>query len=37
MSPYAEAIQQAVELPVYSIVNFVEWLHAGLKPKRFFS
>ena len=37
MSPYAEAIQEAVELPVYSIVNFVEWLHAGLKPKRFFS
>ena len=37
MSPYAEAIQEAVELPVYSIVNFVEWLHAGLKPKRFFN
>ena len=37
MSPYAEAIQEAVELPVYSIVNFVEWLHAGLKPKRFLS
>ena len=37
MSPYAKAMQEAVELPVYSIVNFVEWLHAGLKPKRFFS
>ena len=37
MSPYAKAIQEAVELPVYSIVNFVEWLHNGLKPRRFFS
>ena len=37
MSPYAEAIQEAVELPVFSIVNLVEWLHAGLKPKRFSS
>ena len=37
MSPYAEAIQEAIDLPVFSIVNFVEWLHAGLKPKRFFS
>ena len=37
MSPYAEAIQEAVELPIFSIVNLVEWLHAGLKPKRFSS
>jgi Asp/Glu/hydantoin racemase len=37
MSPYAEAIQEAVELPVFSIVNFVGWLHAGLKPRRFSS
>ena len=37
MSPYAEAIQEAVGLPVFSIVNFVEWLHNGLKPRHFLS
>ena len=37
MCPYAKDIQEAVGLPVFSIVNFVQWLHAGLKPTRFLS
>lgn len=34
MTPYAADIGQAIGLPVFSIVSFVEWLHASLVPKR---
>lgn len=35
MCPYAADIQAATGLPVYSMVTLVEWLHAGLSPRRF--
>lgn len=33
MAPYAGAIRRATGVPVYSIVSFVEWFHAGLTPR----
>ena len=35
MNPYAAALQAALQLPVYDIVSFVTWFHAGLRPRRF--
>lgn len=35
MCPYAADIQAATGLPVYSMVTLVEWLQAGLAPRRF--
>ncbi len=35
MCPYAADIREATGLPVYSMVTLVEWLHAGLAPRRF--
>jgi len=35
MVPYAADISAATGLPVYSIVSFVTWFHAGLVPRRF--
>lgn len=34
MTPYVAAIREATDLPVFSMVCFVEWLHASLAPKR---
>ncbi|SDU27301.1 aspartate/glutamate racemase family protein [Stappia sp. ES.058] len=35
MAPYAADIAEVTGLPVYSIVSFVNWFHAGLAPGRF--
>ncbi|MEL6691120.1 MAG: aspartate/glutamate racemase family protein, partial [Pseudomonadota bacterium] len=35
MIPYAPAIQQAVGLPVYSMVSLINWFQSGLQPKNF--
>ena len=35
MPPYAEDIAAATGLPVFSMVTFVNWLHAGLAPRSY--
>lgn len=35
MAPYAAAIHAATGLPVYSMVDFVCWFQAGLRPRTF--
>lgn len=35
MAPYATAIQEAVGVPVFSMLSFVNWFQSGLVPKRF--
>jgi Asp/Glu/hydantoin racemase len=35
MAPYARALSEHLRLPVYDIVSFVAWFHAGLKPRDF--
>lgn len=35
MCPYAADVRQATGLPVFSMVDFVTWFHAGLKPRRY--
>jgi Asp/Glu/hydantoin racemase len=35
MAPYARALSEHLQLPVYDIVSFVTWFHAGLKPRDF--
>lgn len=33
MPPYARDVQRATGLPVFSMVDYVCWLHAGLRPR----
>ena len=35
MAPYARALREHLRLPVYDIVSFVTWFHAGLEPRDF--
>lgn len=35
MPPYAAALSEAVGLPVFDIVSFITWFHAGLRPRAF--
>jgi len=35
MAPYARALREHLRLPVYDIVSFITWFHAGLKPREF--
>ena len=35
MSPYSHAIARETGRPVYDIVSFIEWFHAGLRPRDF--
>jgi hypothetical protein len=35
MVPYASDVRKITGLPVYSIHSFVNWFHAGLRPRRF--
>jgi Asp/Glu/hydantoin racemase len=35
MAPYAATLHEHLGLPVYDIVSFVTWFHAGLKPRDF--
>ena len=35
MCPYADDIRQATGLPVYSMLTFVSWFHAGFMPPKY--
>jgi Asp/Glu/hydantoin racemase len=35
MAPYASALREHLGLPVFDIVSFITWFHAGLKPRAF--
>ena len=35
MVPYAAAIEEAVRLPVFSMLSFINWFQSGLRPRRF--
>jgi hypothetical protein len=35
MPPYAFALREALDLPVYDIYSLITWLHAGLRPREF--
>ena len=35
MGPFAHALAAHVNLPVFDIVSFITWFHAGLAPRRF--
>ena len=35
MPPYAAAVRRATGVPVYDIVSFVSWFHAGLAPRSY--
>lgn len=34
MTPYAAAIREATDLPVFSMLSFVNWFQSGLSPQR---
>ena len=34
MPPYAAALREAVNLPVYDIYSLITWFHTGLRPRR---
>lgn len=35
MAPYASALGEHLGLPVFDIVSFITWFHAGLRPRDF--
>jgi Asp/Glu/hydantoin racemase len=35
MAPYAATLREHLDLPVYDIVSFITWFHAGLNPRDF--
>jgi Asp/Glu/hydantoin racemase len=35
MVPFARALRQRLQMPVYDIYSFVTWFHAGLSPRGF--
>ncbi len=35
MPPYAAALREALQLPVFDIYSLITWLHAGLRPRDF--
>jgi Asp/Glu/hydantoin racemase len=35
MPPYAHALREVLDLPVYDIYSLITWLHAGLRPRDF--
>ena len=35
MPPYSSALREALDLPIYDPVNFVQWFYASLLPQRF--
>jgi Asp/Glu/hydantoin racemase len=35
LPPYSAKIEQTFGVPVFDIIGFVEWFHAGLKPRRY--
>jgi Asp/Glu/hydantoin racemase len=35
MAPYARALRDVLQVPVYDIYSFMTWFHAGLAPREF--
>ncbi len=35
MPPYAAALRESLDLPVYDIYSMINWFHAGIRPRRF--
>jgi Asp/Glu/hydantoin racemase len=35
MPPYAAALREAIDLPVYDVYSMIAWFQAGLRPRRF--
>jgi hypothetical protein len=35
MPPYAFALRDALDVPIYDIYSLITWLHAGLRPREF--
>lgn len=35
LAPYSARLQELFDRPVYDIVTLVDWLHSGLRPRRF--
>lgn len=35
MPPYAAALRQALDVPIYDIYSLITWFHAGIRPRRF--
>jgi len=35
MPPYARALREALDMPVFDIVSMIEWFHAGLRPRTY--
>jgi hypothetical protein len=35
MVPFARALRQRLQMPVYDVYSFVTWFHAGLSPRSF--
>jgi len=35
MPPYAAALREALDVPIYDIYSMITWFHAGIRPRRF--
>lgn len=35
MAPYSSAIERKLGVPVFDVVSLINWMHAGLRPRRF--
>jgi Asp/Glu/hydantoin racemase len=35
MPPYAAALREALDVPIYDIYSLITWFHAGIRPRRF--
>ena len=35
MPPYAHALRDTLDVPVYDIYSLITWFHAGIRPRRF--
>lgn len=35
LPPYSAKIEATFGVPVFDVINFVEWFHAGLRPRRY--
>lgn len=35
MPPYAAALREALDVPIYDIYSLISWFHSGIRPRRF--
>ena len=35
MGPFSKDINLALGLPVYDVISYLNWFHAGLRPQRY--